>query len=164
MNHDTVTAITHLPAADIVTYRLNGKLVYVTPTTKYDVRLLWMSFMLPQLIMTHANQQQAVAQAYSTFPEELSTVQKEQVALAITCLVQGEHRVVQIAPSAWTSVLPTLTRFEIIDVIVKEDKPPRYDAKENPDTEIHSIYSSRSRFPLLLRWCQELLGCCKSTR
>jgi hypothetical protein len=43
MNHDTVTAITHLPAVDIVTYRLNGKLVYVTPTTKYDVRLLWMS-------------------------------------------------------------------------------------------------------------------------
>jgi hypothetical protein len=40
MNYDTVTAIAHLSAVDIVAYCLNGKLVYVTPTTKYDVRLL----------------------------------------------------------------------------------------------------------------------------
>lgn len=30
--------------ADIITYRLNNKMVYVTPANNYEVRVRWLSF------------------------------------------------------------------------------------------------------------------------
>ncbi|EIN06709.1 hypothetical protein PUNSTDRAFT_71906 [Punctularia strigosozonata HHB-11173 SS5] len=125
-------------SADIITYRMGDKLVYVTPTSEYE---------------------RAIGDAYAAFPEELSNVIRQKVALFITSFVEGKRKTVEIAPTAWTSILSTLARFEIVDIVVKEDKPPVYNESYKPEVkrEMNSVRSPpSSRCTRFAKWCQQL--------
>jgi len=83
--------------ANVVTYRLGEKLVYVIPAENYD---------------------KALQCAYKVFPKELNGISSERITFVVCAIVAGEHRTVYISPQAWPEVIPTLARFEIIDISV----------------------------------------------
>ncbi|KAL6306862.1 hypothetical protein BKA93DRAFT_712835, partial [Sparassis latifolia] len=81
---------------DIITYRLEGKMVYVTPAETYE---------------------EGVTFAKAVF-EELSGVHPERITFSVSVNMPGGGRTVQISPMAWRAVVSTLAQYEIVDLVV----------------------------------------------
>jgi hypothetical protein len=120
--------------ADIVTYRLNDKMVYVTPADSYE---------------------QAIDFAKKVFPDELRKVNRNNISFSITVITRGDKkRSVWIADMAWSTVVSTLHRYEIIDVHVQPEvqvthdditslpPPPMYTSDSKEAAE---FYAARAR-------------------
>ncbi|RDB25429.1 hypothetical protein Hypma_007551 [Hypsizygus marmoreus] len=96
--------------ADIITYRLGCKLVYVKPADNYE---------------------QALDFAQKEFPEELANVSRNRISFTIMANMNGERKVVRISESAWVAAVARLLRGEVIDVQVRP-LAPSADSKELP--------------------------------
>ncbi|KAJ8586425.1 hypothetical protein M405DRAFT_695724, partial [Rhizopogon salebrosus TDB-379] len=93
-------------APDIITYRLNNKMMYVPPAQNYD---------------------QAVIFARSAFERDLNGVDNSRISFWLNVLANGKQTSVSIVPAAWPSVVSRLARSEIIDVHIHpaiEVSPP----------------------------------------
>ncbi|KAF8070781.1 hypothetical protein FPV67DRAFT_1414279 [Lyophyllum atratum] len=95
---------------DIITYRLQSKLVYVRPADNYE---------------------QALDFAQKEFPDELAGVSRDRISFNITAKMNGEHRHVRISESAWVAAVTRLLRGEVIDVHVRPP-PGTIDTKDAP--------------------------------
>ncbi|KAF9456942.1 hypothetical protein BDZ94DRAFT_293818 [Collybia nuda] len=99
--------------ADIITYRLGDKLVYVRPADDYE---------------------QALDFAQKEFHEELSTISRERISFNVYATMNGERRSVRISESAWAPAVARLLRGEVIDISIRplpqpsgtKDQPPQY--------------------------------------
>ena len=52
------------------------------------------------------------------FPQ-LAHVEPERIAICVNGIVNKERKHVRIGPMAWAAVVPTLARFEVLDIFVK---------------------------------------------
>jgi len=62
----------------------------------------------------------AVTHAFDVFAPQLRAVRREDISFAIHVKVQGETRCVRIGQYAWPTVLKSLVRYGLVDVIVAE--------------------------------------------
>ncbi|TFK51128.1 hypothetical protein OE88DRAFT_1808611 [Heliocybe sulcata] len=106
---------------DIVTYRYEGEMVYVPPAQ---------------------NHQDAIRLARSEFGEPLRHVFDRQISFSVNSVVHHETRSVRISPLSWPTVMSTLSRYEIIDVIVQPcidvDCPPEYPVTQDEKSDLKS--------------------------
>ncbi|RPD53337.1 hypothetical protein L226DRAFT_473347 [Lentinus tigrinus ALCF2SS1-7] len=86
-----------MPNPDLLTYRYNGHMVYVTPAKSYE---------------------QGIEFAQSVFPE-LASIEPEHISICVNGCVQRQRTLIRIGPMAWASVVPTLARYEVLEVIIK---------------------------------------------
>ncbi|KAJ8591331.1 hypothetical protein M405DRAFT_735320 [Rhizopogon salebrosus TDB-379] len=95
--------------ADVITYRLNNKMMYVPPAQSFD---------------------QAVTFARSAYESDLNGVDQSQICFSLNVIAQGRHSSVGITSEAWPSVVSRLARYEIIDLhvtpAIKVSPPPSY--------------------------------------
>jgi len=101
---------THRP--EVVTYRLNGKMVYVTPAKSYE---------------------QALDFAQNEFADELRHIKRDRISFSVLVHAEKTYRSVRIGAMAWPAVVSNLKRYEIIEVHVQPelyvehvDGPPGY--------------------------------------
>ncbi|CAL1711258.1 unnamed protein product [Somion occarium] len=132
---------------DLITYRLNDKLVYVTPAATYE---------------------QAIAYAKEVFTDELDGVDPQYISFSVQVAFKQEKRPVGIGPMAWKSLIARLQQYEVVDIMVHpqvvvhspDDTPPEYpyadDNKEqqeylsqrsSPSSPSRALPRSRSRTP-----------------
>jgi len=99
----TANGITTRLPPDILTYCHGSRMVYVTPGEDYD---------------------RAVEIAVESFPE-LRDVERDRICLEVRVVLsnQAEKKTAEIGRSAWSVVVPTLARFEIIEIRVAP--PPK---------------------------------------
>ncbi|EPQ55031.1 hypothetical protein GLOTRDRAFT_111103 [Gloeophyllum trabeum ATCC 11539] len=103
---------------DTVTYRLDGEMVYVPPASDH---------------------QGAVAIAVQQFPDKLGTIDHGNISFCINSVLHHETRKVRISPMSWSTVISTLARYEIIDIVVQPkvtveaptEAPPQYASEED---------------------------------
>ncbi|EGO00946.1 hypothetical protein SERLA73DRAFT_167150 [Serpula lacrymans var. lacrymans S7.3] len=97
---------------DILTYRLNRNMVYVTPPRDME---------------------QALEFARTVFPDELADVDRTRISFSVTVISGGRISAVGISPFAWSAIVPHLIRYEVIDVHVRRDNdaPPEYSHRES---------------------------------
>ncbi|KAI8974018.1 hypothetical protein BD414DRAFT_447787 [Trametes punicea] len=81
---------------DIITYRYNGELVYVTPAATYE---------------------DGVQFARRVFPE-LASVHPDRVVISVNGIVNKERQLIRIGPMAWKTVMSSRARYEVLDIIV----------------------------------------------
>jgi len=88
---------------DILTYSHDSRMVYVTPGETYD---------------------RAIEIAVESFPE-LKDVDRDQICLEVRVVLSNQHerRTAEIGRSAWSVVVNTLARFEIVEIRVAP--PPK---------------------------------------
>ncbi|RDX41398.1 hypothetical protein K466DRAFT_500476 [Polyporus arcularius HHB13444] len=86
-----------MPSPDLLTYRYNGHMVYVTPAKSYE---------------------QGVEFAQSVFPE-LASLEPDRISICVNASVQRKRTLIYIGPMAWTSVIQGLARYEVLEVVVK---------------------------------------------
>ncbi|KAG6861161.1 hypothetical protein C0995_003170 [Termitomyces sp. Mi166 len=84
--------------ADIITYRLGSKLVYVRPADDYE---------------------QALDYAQKEFPDELAELERSRISFHISAKMNGHSQSVRISASAWPAAVARLLRGEVIDVCVR---------------------------------------------
>lgn len=125
-HYNAPTSINQPP--EVITYRLNGKMVYVTPATNYEVSPSQSQIHFCQFILTIL--QQALDFAQNLFPEELSTVKRDRISFSVLrvdisrSLNKSRHEAARIAPIAWQAVVGGLKTYEIIDIHVQVQPPP----------------------------------------
>ncbi|KII95751.1 hypothetical protein PLICRDRAFT_34694 [Plicaturopsis crispa FD-325 SS-3] len=85
--------------ADIVTYRFNDELVYVTPARDYN---------------------DAIEFARKVFPAGLRGVPRDRIALTVNVTMKGVNQPVRISQMAWPSVAERLLRYEVINIAITE--------------------------------------------
>lgn len=111
---------------DILTYCHNSRMVYVTPGETYDVCFFLTSPTprLPLLIESLIHLQNAIEIAVESFPE-LKDVERDRICLEVRVVLSNQHerRTAEIGRSAWSVVVNTLARFEIIEIRVAT--PPK---------------------------------------
>ncbi|KAG6900708.1 hypothetical protein C0993_003734 [Termitomyces sp. T159_Od127] len=83
--------------ADIITYRLDSKLVYVRPADDYE---------------------QALDYAQKEYPE-LAELERSRISFRINAKLNGQSQSVRISASAWSAAVSRLLRGEIIDVCIE---------------------------------------------
>ncbi|TRM69178.1 hypothetical protein BD626DRAFT_473205 [Schizophyllum amplum] len=113
--------------ADIITYRFNDRLVYVSPEKNY---------------------QTAVDVALQEYADELAGIARERIAFYTMASMDGQRREVRIGQSAWPRAMDKLARGEVVDIVVKADPsapPPQY--LEVPGAKAASGARSRSPSP-----------------
>ncbi|CCM00158.1 uncharacterized protein FIBRA_02186 [Fibroporia radiculosa] len=131
----------HTPAArpttpvNVVTYRYQDRMVYVTPAATYE---------------------EAVRYAQTVFPDELAHVDKSRIMFSVSVTSPDGSRSVQIGPMAWAAVTASLAQYEIIDVVVNPEViiqdmdadglPPYHRHLDVPNEEKRE-YRSRSASP-----------------
>jgi len=122
----TANGITTRLPPDILTYCHGSRMVYVTPGEDYD---------------------RAVEIAVESFPE-LRDVERDRICLEVRVVLsnQAEKKTAEIGRSAWSVVVPTLARFEIIEIRVA---PP-------PSLRWHPPVQAPSRLLTLRRWAGTL--------
>ncbi|KAH0588747.1 hypothetical protein H2248_004553 [Termitomyces sp. 'cryptogamus'] len=142
---------------DIITYRLNSKLVFVRPADDYE---------------------QALDYAQKEFPDELAELDRSRISFYINAKMNGDRlQSVRISASAWPAAVSRLLRGEVIDVCVytpptvrhsdsKDVAPPQYlevpqlyhstsvpssprRRSPSPSCSVHSEKTKRSWFPRL---------------
>ncbi|CDO76940.1 hypothetical protein BN946_scf184709.g2 [Trametes cinnabarina] len=94
----------------IVTYRYNGKLVYVTPPSTYE---------------------EAVASARDLFPE-LASVDPQRIGISINAMVSKKRELIRISPMAWQPVLASRKQYEVLDITLHNPKIIVHDAEQPP--------------------------------
>jgi len=114
-------------AADIITYRLGSKLVYVRPADDY---------------------QQALDYAQKEFPEELANMPRDHISFHINAKMNGEPQSVRISESAWVAAVTRLLRGEVIDIVARPSSSS-FDTKELPPPQYldvpHTSHSASSQ-------------------
>jgi len=97
---------------EVVTYRLESKMVYVTPASNYE---------------------QAIDFAQKEFADELSNIKRNRISFSVLVHADRTLRSVRIGAMAWPAVVGNLKTYEIIDVHVQPevyvqhvDGPPGY--------------------------------------
>lgn len=89
-----------------------------------------------------ASHQEAIKFARSQFSEKLRHVNDRQISFSINSVVNHETRSVRISPMSWPTVMSTLSRYEIIDIIVQPildvDSPPEYPLEEGDKSDLKS--------------------------
>jgi len=135
-------AYTNVPA-DILTYRYQNRMVYVTPPKTYE---------------------EALDFAQKVFPE-LKDVDRESISFQMRAHTGTAEHPARIAPMAWQQILGILTRFEILEIQVRDaDPPPNYDApsvsseKSKEHLSPDHIPRSHSRSPSLSKLAGLLKG------
>ncbi|KAG1901013.1 uncharacterized protein F5891DRAFT_951456 [Suillus fuscotomentosus] len=123
--------------ADVITYRLNNKMMYVPPAESFD---------------------QAVTFARSAFEGDLTGIDKSRISFSLNVLANGKQSSVGISSAAWSKIMSHLAQYEIIDVHVQpvlkvSEAPPSYrscgstgDVEKEHHSSPHS--SSHSSSPL----------------
>ncbi|KAG1823994.1 hypothetical protein EV424DRAFT_1487128, partial [Suillus variegatus] len=84
--------------ADVITYRLNNKMMYVPPAESFD---------------------QAVTFARSAFEGDLTGIDKSRISFSLNVLANGKQSSVGISSEAWSKIMSHLAQYEIIDVHVQ---------------------------------------------
>jgi len=105
--------------ADIITYRLDVKLVYVRPADDY---------------------QQALDYAQKEFPDELASIPRDHISFHIDAKMNGVTLSVRISESAWVATVARLLRGEIINIVVRQ--PLCLDTKEMPPPRYRQVSQS----------------------
>jgi len=100
----TATGTTARPPPDILTYCHGSRMVYVTPGEDYD---------------------RAIEIAVESFPE-IRDVDRDRICLEVRVVLSNQHekKTAEIGRSAWSVVVPTLARFEIIEIRVAPAPKP----------------------------------------
>lgn len=62
--------------------------------------------------------QQGIEFAQSVFPE-LASIEPEHISICVNGCVQRQRTLIRIGPMAWASVVPTLARYEVLEILVK---------------------------------------------
>ncbi|KAF4598123.1 hypothetical protein EYR38_006519 [Pleurotus pulmonarius] len=113
--------------ADIITYRKDGKLVFVQPASSY---------------------MGAIEEARKVFPE-LGAIPDDRIGFYITATLGQSKQQVRVSESAWCAAIARLLRGEVVDVRVVEGdislsiEPPQY--LEVPDTkEASEFYNTNN--------------------
>jgi len=117
--------------ADVITYRLNNKMMYVPPAQSFD---------------------QAVTFARSAYESDLNGVDQSRISFSLNVIAQGRHSSVGITSEAWPSVVSRLARYEIIDLhvtpAIKVSPPPSYKSgRSSSSTERPEKEHRRSSSP-----------------
>ncbi|KAH7915086.1 hypothetical protein BJ138DRAFT_1142613 [Hygrophoropsis aurantiaca] len=125
------------PTADVVTYRLNNQMTYVTPAKDY---------------------RHALRLAREAFRQELKGVADRRITFSIHVRTKSDPRMrsARINSDAWPKLIPLVARYEIIDIhiqpeiVVEEcrDPAPEYssfDTKESYALHIPPSPHSKSR-------------------
>ncbi|EIW80755.1 hypothetical protein CONPUDRAFT_144699 [Coniophora puteana RWD-64-598 SS2] len=86
-------------AADIVTYRHEGEMVYVQPPQSHE---------------------QAVCIAREVYPR-LASVDARRIAFAVNVINGVNSRTVRISPHAWSKMMSHLLRYEVIDIQIQPE-------------------------------------------
>ncbi|KAI0332922.1 hypothetical protein GY45DRAFT_1320156 [Cubamyces sp. BRFM 1775] len=117
---------------DILTYRFNGTMVYVTPASTY---------------------QEGVEFARQVFPE-LASVDPERISISIHGTVNKQRQLIRIGTMAWNSVIATRARYEVLDITVvpeivvgTHDQPPPPDYFTIKEKSSHDDFLAPSRAP-----------------
>ncbi|KAJ8483400.1 hypothetical protein ONZ51_g4731 [Trametes cubensis] len=97
--------------ADILTYRYNGTMVYVTPAATYK---------------------EGVEYARQVFPE-LASVDPARISICINGTVNKQRQLIRIGAMAWNSVITSRARYEVIDIIVVPEIVVDADELSPPD-------------------------------
>ncbi|KAL1723745.1 hypothetical protein EV715DRAFT_285810 [Schizophyllum commune] len=123
MSHSTSPRSPSRRPADIMTYRYNDRLVYVSPEKDYEV---------------------AIDVALQEYPE-LATVPRELISFHTMANMDGQRRAIRIGRTAWPRAMDKLMRGEVVDIIVrwqdvKGASPPQY-------LEVPGVSNARSRSP-----------------
>ncbi|KIY50293.1 hypothetical protein FISHEDRAFT_71899 [Fistulina hepatica ATCC 64428] len=84
--------------ADIITYRLGGRLVYVKPASNYE---------------------EALDVAVNEFPDVLYGIPRSRITFNISASMSGQRQVVRISAGAWPAAVARLLRGEVIDIRVR---------------------------------------------
>ncbi|KAI6112028.1 hypothetical protein EDD16DRAFT_1189412 [Pisolithus croceorrhizus] len=120
------------PAApDVIMYRLEDKMMYVP--LDYD----W---------------KEALSQARRAF-ESLAKVDDGRITFSMDVISDGRRRSIGISPSAWRSIASRLTRYEVINIVVRPEvvdpdvdvAPPLYSLASSAPEEKRSLSSSSLR-------------------
>ncbi|KAG6891495.1 hypothetical protein C0992_005634 [Termitomyces sp. T32_za158] len=106
--------------ADIITYRLDSKLVYVRPADDYEVGHT-SCFTFSE---AKRRVQQALDYAQKEYPE-LAELERSRISFHINAKLNGHSQPVRISESAWPAAVSRLLRGEVIDVCIQ----PSIDAK-----------------------------------
>ncbi|KAL4066469.1 hypothetical protein V8B97DRAFT_1025013 [Scleroderma yunnanense] len=110
--------------ADVITYRLEEKMVYV------PLALNWA---------------EALEHVQGAF-EELGKIDKKRIKFFVNIMRDQQRVAVGISPSAWPSVASHLARYEIIDIVVTPDPVISEGVVSNVDVP-PPVYSSSSVLP-----------------
>ncbi|KAH9846155.1 hypothetical protein C2E23DRAFT_744724 [Lenzites betulinus] len=122
-------------APDILTYRYNGNMVYVTPATTYD---------------------EGIQYARQVFPE-LADVAPTRIVISVLGNVNQQRQLIRIGPMAWKSVVFARARFEVLDVTLVPDGPeivvtdhdalPEYESVKEKNPGVDFLAPSRAPSP-----------------
>jgi len=123
---------------EVITYNLNGKMVYVPPAQSYE---------------------QALDFAQKEFSDDLHNIKRDQISFSVLVHAEKSLRSVRIGAMAWPAVVSNLKRFEIVEVRVQPelhvehvDGPPGYHvatrAGESKEATEFYARSNPSRTPV----------------
>ncbi|KAG2137196.1 hypothetical protein BD769DRAFT_1664097 [Suillus cothurnatus] len=116
------------PLVDVITYRLNNRMIYVPPAQSFD---------------------KAVALAKSAFESDLTGIDKSRISFSLNVLANGKQSSAGISREAWSAVVSHLARYEIIDVHVS-GLPPSYQSCHSTKEQHSSSHSSLARLDTLV--------------
>jgi hypothetical protein len=147
--HDPTTDTRKAPTPpDIITYRLNGSMVYVTPAVNHEVCSL--PSIAPLVLCWTPFLQQALDFAQKAFRHQLGGINRDRISFSVTVVTNGDRRPVRIAEMAWGVVVATLQQYEIIDIhvqpevhIIDSDVQLRYLTPEERDSKEAAEFFSR---------------------
>ncbi|KAG2352322.1 hypothetical protein BDR07DRAFT_1438170 [Suillus spraguei] len=120
--------------ADVITYRLNNRMVYVPqPRTSTLAQLF----------------QQAVTFARSAFEGDLTGIDKSRISFSLNVLANGKKSSVNISREAWSTIMSHLVQYEIVDVHVQPElrlsgPPPSYQSCDSTKKQQHLSSQSSS--------------------
>jgi hypothetical protein len=135
------------PLVDVITYRLNNRMIYVPPAQSFDVSL---STLVYQCSLNLAqSSQKAVALAKSAFESDLIGIDKSRISFSLNVLANGKQSSAGISREAWSAVVSHLARYEIIDVHVS-GLPPSYQSCHSTKEQHSSSHSSLARLDTLV--------------
>lgn len=61
--------------------------------------------------------QQGIAHAREVFPS-LAQVPSDAISICVNGIVAGNRQLIRISPMSWPDVLPSLARYEVLDILV----------------------------------------------
>ncbi|KAL4071367.1 hypothetical protein V8B97DRAFT_1917582 [Scleroderma yunnanense] len=134
--HHRTTGRRSAAAADVITYRLDDKMMYVPLDFNWG---------------------EALRHARRAF-EKLAKIDEKRITFSVNIVKEGQRSSVGITPSAWQSVASHLARYEIIDITITPEvivtdtdaPPPRYSySVEKGNSSVEARRRSRSPSPAL---------------
>jgi len=142
---------------EVITYSLNGKMVYVPPAQSYEVSCVLTTIRGFWFLFSRTSQQ-ALDFAQKEFSADLHNIKRDRISFSVLVNAERAFRSVRIGAMAWPAVVSSLKRFEIIEVRVQPelyvehvDGPPGYHiatgAEESKEAAEFYARSNSSRTP-----------------